>query len=183
MEKNSLLTRVVARVVRSLLEGSDVQYRLNMPRGVWPCRVDTRLMARALEAVILNACEAVARKRDGLIDVTLKNFFIHENTLPGDLGSPDTHLGPGRYVQVVVRDNGCGIDAASLHRIFHPYFSSKPRDMEKGAGLGLAMSREIVSRHRGEMAVESRKNHGTKMRIILPAEPEETGYEDRFDRG
>jgi PAS domain S-box-containing protein len=183
VEKTTLFTRVVARVARSLLDGSDVQYRVNMPRGLWPCRVDTRLMARALEAVLVNACEAVAHKTDPLIDVTLKNFFIKENDLDEVLEISDIHLRPGRYVQAVIRDNGRGIDDLSLHRIFFPYFSSKPRDMKKGVGLGLAISREIVSRHGGGMAVESRKNHGTKMKIILPAETEETGYENRFDRG
>jgi CheY-like chemotaxis protein/signal transduction histidine kinase len=183
VEKNSLFTRVVARVARSLLDGSDVQYRVNMPRGLWPCRVDTRLMARALEAVLVNACEAVAHKTDRLIDVTLKNLVIDENGPVEAPGILDIHLRPGRYVQAVIRDNGSGIDEPSLHRIFYPYFSLKPRDMKKGVGLGLAICRVIVLRHGGGMAVESRKNHGTKMKIILPAETEETGYENRFDRG
>jgi signal transduction histidine kinase len=174
---------VVARVARSLLDGSDVQYRVNMPRGLWPCRVDTRLMARALEAVLVNACEAVAHKTDRLIDVTLKNLVIDENGPVEAPGILDIHLRPGRYVQAVIRDNGSGIDEPSLHRIFYPYFSLKPRDMKKGVGLGLAICRVIVLRHGGGMAVESRKNHGTKMKIILPAETEETGYENRFDRG
>lgn len=182
VEKSSLFTRVVARVARSLLDGSDVQYRVNMPRGLWPCRVDTRLMARVLEAVLVNACEAVAHKTDRLIDVTLENLFIDEHGPAEDPGIWDIHLRPGRYVQAVIQDNGCGIDDPSLHRIFYPYFSSKPRDMTKGVGLSLALCRAIVSRHGGEMAVESRKNHGTKMKIILPAQTEETGHENRFDR-
>ncbi len=182
VRKNSLFTRAVARVVRSLLEGSDIQYRVDMPRGLWPCRVDTRLMARALEHVLVNACEAVAGKKDGLISVVLQNRSV--GTGPDDIGSfSGTRMTPGRYVQAVIRDNGCGMDEESLGQIFDPYYSSKPKGMKNGIGLGLAVTRVIVLRHGGGMAVESRKHHGTKLTLFLPAEAEEAWYEDRFDRG
>jgi signal transduction histidine kinase len=170
VEKNSLLTRVVARVVRSLLQGSDIPCRVEIPRGVWPCRVDTRLMARALEHVIINACEAVAEKTDGSIQVTLQNRSIEDT--PGE--APDVSVprpGPGRYVQVIVEDNGCGIDSRFLDQVCLPYFSLKPKDMTKGVGLSLAISRVIIAGHGGEMAVYSKKNQGTRIHIFLPAEP------------
>jgi PAS domain S-box-containing protein len=175
VEKNSMLTRVVARVVRSLLEGSDIEYRVGIPKGIWLCRVDTRLMAQALEQVILNACESVARKNDGVIEVILQNLSI-DNEQDETLSDPEidpasqVNLGPGRYVKVTIQDNGCGIDGQALYQIFYPYFSSKPRNMKKGVGLGLALSRVIIARHGGEMAVCSKKNLGTKIQIFLPAE-------------
>ncbi len=182
VEKNSLFTRVVARVVRSLLEGSELHYRLEMPRGLWPCRVDTRLMAQALEHVIVNACESVAQNSDGSIEVILQNVSI-ENGLDQNENEPDetpldaksnlareVNLAPGRYIKATIQDNGCGMDDKALDQIFHPYFSLKPRDMKKGVGLGLALSRVIIARHGGEMAVHSKKNLGTTMAIFLPAE-------------
>ncbi len=182
VEKNSLLTRVVARVVRSLLQDSDVPYRVEIPRGIWPCRVDTRLMARALEYVIINACEAVAEKTDGWIQVTLENISM-EDTPVEKQDVSGTRPGPGRYVQVVIEDNGCGIDPQVLDQVCLPYFSTKQKDMKKGVGLSLAMSRVIFVRHGGEMAVHSKKNHGTKIRIFLPAESGGSGHEKHFDRG
>jgi CheY-like chemotaxis protein/nitrogen-specific signal transduction histidine kinase len=170
VEKNSLLTRVVARVVRSLMQGSDILCRVDIPRGVWPCRVDTRLMARALEHVIINACEAVAQKNDGRIEVTLQNISI-EGTPVEKRPVSETHPDPGRYVQVVIEDNGCGIDDPYLDQVCLPYFSLKPKDMKKGVGLSLAISRAIIAGHGGEMAVHSKKNHGTKIWVLLPAEP------------
>jgi PAS domain S-box-containing protein len=184
VEKNSLFTRVVARVVRSLLEGSQIHYRVEMPRGLWPCRVDTRLMAQALEHVIINACESLAQNSDGSIEVILQNISIenepdqNENKPDQTPSDPEIHLtreinlGPGRYIKATIQDNGCGIDGKALHQIFHPYFSLKPRDMKKGVGLGLALSRVIIARHGGEMAVRSRKDLGTKIKIFLPAENE-----------
>lgn len=182
VEKNALFSRVATRVVRSLLEDSGIQYRLDMPKGLLPCRVDTRLMARALESVIVNACEAVAQKNDGLITVTLQNFSI-ENDPDTRRSIPEINLGSGRYVQAIIQDNGCGMDDELIHRIFYPYYSTKPREMKKGVGLSLAVTRSIVLRHGGEIAVYSRKNHGTKMKIFLPAETEDTWYENHFDRG
>ncbi|EMS80583.1 response regulator [Desulfotignum phosphitoxidans] len=173
VEKNSLLTRVVARVVRSLMQGSDIPCRVEIPRGVWPCRVDTRLMARALEHVIINACEAVAQKHDGKIEVTLQNISIEDTpveTRPVSETRPD----PGRYVQLSISDNGCGIDDPYLDQVCLPYFSLKPKDMKKGVGLSLAISRAIIAGHGGEMAVHSKKNHGTKIWVLLPAEPGRT---------
>ena len=182
VRKNSLFTRVIARVVRSLLEDSDIQYRMHMPRGLWPCRVDTRLMASAVEHVLVNACEAVAGKKDGLISVALQNRSV--GTDPDDIGSFScSHLAPGRYVQAVIQDNGCGMDEKSISQIFDPYFSSKPKGMENGVGLGLAVTRVILKRHGGGMAVDSRRHHGTKLKLFLPAEAEEAWYENRFDRG
>jgi PAS domain S-box-containing protein len=175
VEKNSLFTRVVARVVRSLLEGSDIEYRVEIPRWIWPCRVDTRLMAQALEHIIFNAFESMARKSDGAIEVVLENLSIDNepDETQTDLEIdpvPQLNLGPGSYVKATIQDNGCGIDGQLLHQIFHPYFSSKPRDMKKGVGLGLALTRVIIARHGGEMAVFSKKHFGTKIEIFLPAE-------------
>ncbi|MCF8088538.1 MAG: response regulator [Desulfotignum sp.] len=170
VEKNSLLTRVVARVVRSLMQGSDIPCRVEIPRGVWPCRVDTRLMARALEHVIINACEAVVQTNDGRIEVTLQNISI-EGTPVEKRPVSETRLDSGHYVQVVIEDNGCGIDDPYLDQVCLPYFSLKPKDMKKGVGLSLAISRAIIAGHGGEMAVHSKKNSGTKILIILPADP------------
>ena len=171
VEKNSLFTRVVARVVLSLLEGSDIKYRFQMARKLWPCRVDSRLMARALEHVIVNACESMVQNSDGFIEVILQNMSIKNEPDQNPFGA-EISLGPGRYIRTTIRDNGCGIDGQILHQVFHPYFSSKSRDMKKGVGLSLALSRAIIVRHGGEMAVHSKKNHGTEMEIFLPAETE-----------
>ncbi|HSL62218.1 MAG TPA: response regulator [Desulfotignum sp.] len=171
VDKNSLFTRVVASVILSLLEGSDIKYRFEMAGKLWPCRVDSRLMTRALEHVIVNACESVVQRSDGFIEVILQNTSIENETGQNPFGS-EIILGPGRYIRTTIRDNGCGIDDRILHQIFHPYFSSKARDMKKGVGLSLALSRAIIVRHGGEMTVHSNENHGTEMEIFLPAETE-----------
>lgn len=170
VEKNALFSRVVAGVVRSVLDGRGIAYRVDISDDVWPCRVNTRLMARALEHVIVNACDAVGQKRGGFIGVALENLHIDENGPTKDPEICGIHSGPGQYVQAVIRDNGRGIDASALCQVFYPYFSSKPRDMKQGVGLGLAVARVIVLRHGGDMGVCASKEHGTEIIIRLPAE-------------
>lgn len=74
-------------------------------------------------------------------------------------------------VDLVVRDNGAGIPAEKLRRIFDPFFSTKagPDETGKGGtGLGLSSCRDIIDAHRGKIRVESTVGKGTCFTIKLP---------------
>lgn len=79
---------------------------------------------------------------------------------------------------LVVRDNGAGIPADRLPRIFDPFYSTKagPDETGKGGtGLGLAACRNIVEAHRGRIRVQSTVGKGTEFTIMLPvADPSQT---------
>lgn len=70
------------------------------------------------------------------------------------------------WIRISVSDNGCGIDAANLSRIFEPYFTTKPSG--KGTGMGLAVVHGIVESHEGRIEVESNHGQGTCFRIYFP---------------
>jgi CheY-like chemotaxis protein len=77
---------------------------------------------------------------------------------------PPTELRPGRYVRLEVRDNGAGMDQATLARIFDPFFTTK----FTGRGLGLAAALGIVRGHRGGIEVESLPGQGASFRAYFP---------------
>jgi len=73
--------------------------------------------------------------------------------------------GGGGWLWVGVEDDGGGIDEADLERIFDPFFTTHAESM----GLGLSQSYQIVRRHGGEIRVHSRKGHGSRFEVVLPA--------------
>ena len=75
-------------------------------------------------------------------------------------GTPHDHL----VIEVI--DNGCGMDEATLERLFEPFFSTKKPGT--GTGLGLYVSRNLVERLGGEIVVNSEPGKGTTFRVILP---------------
>jgi C4-dicarboxylate-specific signal transduction histidine kinase len=70
-------------------------------------------------------------------------------------------------VWVRVIDNGIGIAADRLSYVFDPFYTTKPAG--KGTGLGLNVVYRIVTRHKGQIAVESRVGEGTTLALKLPA--------------
>ncbi|MGE3273574.1 MAG: nitrogen regulation protein NR(II) [Vicinamibacterales bacterium] len=73
--------------------------------------------------------------------------------------------GPARHT-VVVEDTGMGMSAATLSRLFRPFFTTKGR---KGTGFGLATAYTIAQAHGGQLAVDSVEGKGTRFHLRLPA--------------
>lgn len=138
-----------------------------------------------IHQVIVNLCTNAAHAmedRGGLMEVSLANVELETPT-----ACYHGRLGPGSYVRLTVKDTGNGMDAATMERIFDPYFTTKK--MGKGSGLGLAVVHGIVKRHEASIAVWSELDEGTtfelcfpkialeKARDSLPREPVRSGKE------
>lgn len=148
---------------------------LHLARGSLPKSVAVHFRNEAVEDLVMadatqvqqvimnllnNAGHALAAKSDAAIHVG-----ITEESLPlADY--PDTKELRGLFLRIEVKDNGCGIPAAVLHRIFEPYFTTKP--IGTGTGLGLAVVHGIVSKHGGVVSVSSTENVGTSFSIFIP---------------
>jgi signal transduction histidine kinase len=112
---------------------------------------DPRLIEHAVVNLLLNACDACPSGGT----VTLL-----------------AHAGEGnRGLVLSVVDDGPGITPADAGRVLEPFFSTKPSG--QGTGIGLAIVQEIVTSHRGSLALEPVLPHGTRATIKLPS-PEES---------
>jgi PAS domain S-box-containing protein len=68
------------------------------------------------------------------------------------------------FIQIQIRDDGCGMDESVLKNIGKPFFTTK----EEGTGLGLMVSNNIIKHHNGKLDVQSEKGKGTQFLISLP---------------
>ncbi|NVI07420.1 PAS domain-containing sensor histidine kinase [Paraburkholderia youngii] len=67
-------------------------------------------------------------------------------------------------IRITVKDCGQGLDVDSMERIFRPFFTTKPQ----GLGLGLSISRTIVTAHRGRLWAENNEGKGASFHVTLP---------------
>jgi len=75
----------------------------------------------------------------------------------------------GAAVQIAVRDQGPGISAETLPRLFETFYTTKPN----GMGMGLPISRSIIEAHGGRIWAENNPDRGATFSFTLPACPPE----------
>ncbi len=117
-----------------------------------------------IHQVIMNICTNASQAMDekgGILKVKLRSKQLGDQEL---LHKPD--FKPGSYILLSVKDNGIGMDQATLKRIFEPYFTTK--DVGKGLGMGLAVVHGIVKNHCGMIDVKSSLGKGSVINIYFP---------------
>jgi len=129
-----------------------------------PVCVPVNINATQIHQVITNLCTNAAHameERGGSLSVSLRPLVLESEveTLTGIIAAGD-------YVQLSVTDTGTGIDSDTLSHVLDPFFTTK--EVGKGTGLGLAMVYGIVGRTKGGLTIESEKDEGTKVCVILP---------------
>lgn len=124
--------------------------------------MDSGRVRQVLINLIRNAAEAsqAAGLEQGHIDITVSN--------------------DSTTARVAVRDYGTGIDAAVQERMFEPFFSTKG---DRGLGLGLDLSRQIVRAHGGSLTFDSTPGKGTVFVMSLPLAPSMQHVPDDYDDG
>ena len=138
-------------LVRPQLEQAGIEVQLKMEEGMPLVPCDPAQIEQVLLILIMNAKDAMPRGGNLWIETRLSN------TEPA--------------VEIQVRDDGAGIAPDVLSHIFEPFMTTK--ESGRGVGLGLAISRGIVERHKGRIGVESLLGRGTTFTITLPSQAAE----------
>ena len=124
------------------LKTRNIDVTLNIPEG--ECvRADPRKIERVLSNILGNARDAM----------------LNGGTLTITAVSTETD------VLLSISDDGCGMSEDVRARLFEPFFT---QGKSKGTGLGMAIVRQIVTDHRGDIEVESQEGQGTTVRFSLP---------------
>ncbi|MBC7957137.1 MAG: PAS domain S-box protein [Cytophagales bacterium] len=151
-------------VIPLLLAMSDLLERslgpavlIHMPehRPMKAILVDSNQLELAILNLAVNARDAMPQ--GGAISIT-----VDEAPPPAELG-----LAPKAYVRIAVRDEGLGMDAATLARAIEPFFTTK--GVGKGTGLGLSMIQGLASQSGGRFVLKSEAGRGTTAELWLPA--------------
>lgn len=110
---------------------------------------------KALQELFFNIClnGIEAMKAEGSLTIVSS---LRNTNGPGE---------DGKWVEIDIRDEGCGINPHDMELIFNPLFTTK----EKGTGLGLSISSKIVERYNGCIDVDSIVGQGTHFKISFPA--------------
>jgi signal transduction histidine kinase/CheY-like chemotaxis protein len=120
--------------------------------------------ATQIHQVIMNLCTnayQAMQDKGGKLEVILTEIDIGYEEMTDKIG-----MQPGKHLRLLVKDEGCGMEASVLDRIFEPYYTTK--EQGKGTGLGLSVIHGIVKNHRGDINVKSIPGKGTIFQVYLP---------------
>lgn len=131
--------------------------------GLGRARVDVAQLEQALLNLLINSRDALAEAAAPRIVVQVDIVSAHATEIAGRPDARDVD-----HVRVRIGDNGVGMDAATLARVYEPFFTTK--DVGKGTGLGLATTHAIVREHGGYMTCESERGIGTTFSIYLASD-------------
>jgi PAS domain S-box-containing protein len=149
------LKTMVEETVHFDLSGSNVNLVYHHADDLWQVDADKGQIQQVFSNLVINAREAMPN--GGNLYITLQNADLATDAIPT--------VNPGRYVKIVVKDEGAGIDPARISKIFDPYFTTK----HTGSGLGLATVWSIITKHGGYVRVVSELGKGAKFTFYLPA--------------
>lgn len=155
VKRNVDIDALVRESLSLVLSGSKIKATVNIPDNVQSVEADAGQLNQVINNLVLNAEQAMPD--GGVLTIAAANQTL--------AGSNTCALPPGDYVELTFSDQGCGIPAEALSRIFDPYFSTK----SGGTGLGLASVHSIIRKHGGHINVSSTVGQGSTFVMLLPA--------------
>ncbi len=154
------INKIVSGTVKMFGQSKkEIKIHGNYQTDIWTVVLDQGQVELVLLNIYVNAAQAM--EGGGDLYLQTENVEIPDN-------QAELHdCSPGKYVKVSITDTGVGMDREIMTKIFEPFFTTK--SMGEGTGLGLSSAFGIIKSHGGFIDVSSRKGHGTRFDIYLPA--------------
>lgn len=134
------------------IDGTKVEADLE---SILPCRINGRQMQQVFLNILNNARRALNER-----------YPQKDDRKKLEITAKSTEKNGKKMLQLIFTDYGIGISAENVTKVFEPSFSTKPAS--EGVGMGLTVSRELVSLHNGTIDLESKANDHTSVIIEIP---------------
>jgi signal transduction histidine kinase len=148
INRSEVLARDLFDSIKSLLQPSIVEKKVTLDFEILnpklKLEIDSYLIEQVLINLIVNAMEAT----DGVDNPQVQ--VLAETNSKGN-------------VQITIRDNGTGIPAEIMESVFVPFFSTKNR----GSGIGLSLSKQIMTLHQGKIQLRNLEPRGVEARLLF----------------
>jgi CheY-like chemotaxis protein len=141
------LDKIIQDTTNFSLSGSNIAHKFSFS-DTFKVDADPGQIAQVIQNLVINAKQAMPS--GGIITITTKDHY---------------DLSQKVFVEITIEDQGIGISQDHLNNIFNPYFTTK----QTGSGLGLSVCHSIITKHMGQISVQSELGKGTKFIILLPA--------------
>jgi PAS domain S-box-containing protein len=158
IKRTSAIAPLLEETVNFALSGSNIESKISSPDDLWLVEIDEGQISQVIHNLVLNARQAMPL--GGKLEAAAQNVYVDSRTVIQGI-----QLRPGRYIKILVMDEGVGIAEEYLSKIFDPYFTTKQR----GSGLGLATAYSIIKKHDGYIFVESELRSGATFSVYLRA--------------
>ena len=155
---NDLVKSIFELLTRTL--GTTIEVKSSLGNDLWGMKIDRGQLENALLNLAINARDAMPD--GGSLTIETANILLGK-----DYAMQHQDVEPGAYVMIAVSDTGIGMLPAIVERVIEPFFTTKK--VGAGSGLGLSMIHGFVNQSGGHMNIYSELNHGTIVRIYLPA--------------
>lgn len=132
------------------LKKIQIQFKVEPEQDALPVIIDPLLLEQALLAILDNSVKAL--HEGGIIRILVRPS---QNSLLSD---------DSKQLRIQISDNGVGMPNDILNQLFTPFFTTR----EHGTGLGLALAKNFIKIHHGDIAVESKLEQGSTVTILLP---------------
>ncbi|HEY3383246.1 MAG TPA: ATP-binding protein [Vicinamibacterales bacterium] len=151
-----VLHDAVTTAERKVARGG-VNVTMNIQEQLPLIQADHHQLCQLFSNLIINALEALGGNGTIAITAAQGEEYQEPVAMPGGQD-------PSATLVVEVADDGPGVQAELLERVFNPFFTTKPQ----GSGLGLAIVRKIVDAHNGHIDLATAPGQGTRFRVTLP---------------